>query len=92
MTTTSPRSAPIERPPWLPWSRYPFPTRFADLDGTLVHYVDEGAGPTLLFVSAGQWSFIFRAARRSARRHPAAAAVLVRQENFREPNAVIRKH
>ena len=60
MTTTSPRSAPIERPPWLPWSRYPFPTRFMDVDGTLVHYADEGAGPTLLFVSAGQWSFIFR--------------------------------
>jgi haloalkane dehalogenase len=31
-----------------------------DVGGALVHYVDEGSGPTLLLVSAGQWSFMFR--------------------------------
>jgi haloalkane dehalogenase len=48
------------RPAWLPWSRYPFTTRFVKVGGQLVHYVDEGSGPTLLLVSAGQWPFMFR--------------------------------
>lgn len=48
------------RPAWLPSSRFPFTTRFVRVRGALVHYVDEGSGPTLLLVSAGQWSFMFR--------------------------------
>jgi len=48
------------RPHWLPRSAYPFQIRFADADGTLIHYIDEGSGPALLMVSAGQWSMIFR--------------------------------
>jgi pimeloyl-ACP methyl ester carboxylesterase len=28
--------------------------------GTPIHYLDEGSGPALLLVSAGQWSFMFR--------------------------------
>jgi haloalkane dehalogenase len=45
---------------WLPRSAFPFQIRFADVGGTRIHYVDEGSGPALLLVSAGQWSFMFR--------------------------------
>ena len=48
------------RPSWLPWSAFPFLSRFASIGGRRIHYVDEGSGPALLLVSAGQWSFIFR--------------------------------
>jgi pimeloyl-ACP methyl ester carboxylesterase len=49
-----------DRPHWLPWSAFPFQIRFADVGGMRIHYVDEGSGPALLLVSAGQWSFMFR--------------------------------
>ena len=49
-----------DRPHWLPRSAFPFQIRFADVGGTRIHYVDEGSGPALLLVSAGQWSFMFR--------------------------------
>jgi len=52
---------PTARPAWLPHDQFPFTSRFIDVDGHTAHYVDEGAGPTLLFVHAGPaWSFIFR--------------------------------
>ncbi|MCA1843845.1 MAG: alpha/beta fold hydrolase [Actinobacteria bacterium] len=51
----------VARPSWLAHHEFPFASRFVDVDGTTVHYVDEGSGPTLLFVHAGPaWSFIFR--------------------------------
>jgi haloalkane dehalogenase len=50
----------LDRPPWLPRSVFPFTSRFASIDGTQIHYLDEGSGPALLFVSAGQWAFMFR--------------------------------
>lgn len=31
-----------------------------DIEGNRIHYVDEGAGPALLLVNVGMWSFIFR--------------------------------
>lgn len=50
-----------ERPRWLDRAEYPFESRFVDIDGNDVHYIDEGAGPLLLFVHAGPaWSFIHR--------------------------------
>ena len=55
----SPRPLP-DRPRWLPWSAFPFQCRFIEIDGQPIHYIDEGSGPALLFVSAGQWSFMFR--------------------------------
>jgi haloalkane dehalogenase len=55
--TTTPVPA---RPDWLPWSAFPFHSRFRDIGGKRIHYLDEGSGPALLFVSAGQWSFMFR--------------------------------
>jgi haloalkane dehalogenase len=60
MANTMPRSGEGDRPRWLPWSAFPFQSRFAEIAGQRVHYIDEGSGPALLFVSAGQWSFMFR--------------------------------
>jgi pimeloyl-ACP methyl ester carboxylesterase len=62
MTATSPQPLGTQpsRPPWLPWPVFPFKSRFADINGTWIHYLDEGSGPALLLVSAGQWSFMFR--------------------------------
>jgi pimeloyl-ACP methyl ester carboxylesterase len=60
---TRPHPAPqgqLDRPPWLPTTEWPFTIRYFDLGGDAVHYVDEGAGPTLLFVHAGMWSFVWR--------------------------------
>ncbi len=49
------------RPEWLPEEEFPFESRYLNIDGHRVHYVDEGAGPTLLFVHAGPaWSFVYR--------------------------------
>ena len=50
----------VERPEWLDRSVYPFTLRTVDLSSGPIAYVDEGQGPTLLFVHAGMWSFIFR--------------------------------
>lgn len=52
----------IERPDWLPEAEWPFALRALDLDDQRIHYLDEGAGPTLLFVHAGTWSFVWREA------------------------------
>jgi haloalkane dehalogenase len=61
MATTAQAPGPVPaRPQWLPWSAFPFQSRFRDIDGKRIHYLDEGSGPALLFVSAGQWSFMFR--------------------------------
>jgi len=51
---------PSERPDWLPHDEYPFDLRSLDLPSGSVCYTDEGDGPTLLFVHAGLWSFIWR--------------------------------
>src|SRR5271166_204099 len=40
---------------------FPFESRFRDVAGAHVHYVDEGAGPVLLMVHGNPtWSFLFR--------------------------------
>jgi len=40
---------------------YPFAHRFIDVDGARIHYVDEGAGPTLLLLHGSpSWSFLYR--------------------------------
>lgn len=48
-------------PAWLPRDLFPFESRYADLDGCTVHYVDEGTGPTILFLHGNPtWSFLYR--------------------------------
>ncbi len=49
------------RPAWLDDRLYPFTDRYLELEGHVIHYVDEGEGPILLFVHpAPSWSFMFR--------------------------------
>ncbi|MDQ4144557.1 MAG: alpha/beta fold hydrolase [Actinomycetota bacterium] len=51
----------IERPSWVPEHLYPFESHFLDVDGSRVHYLDEGSGPTLLFLHGNPtWSFLYR--------------------------------
>jgi haloalkane dehalogenase len=47
-----------ERPAWVDDELFPFESRFVDIDGNSIHYVDEGSGPTLLFLHGNPtWSF-----------------------------------
>ncbi|MBD3400950.1 MAG: alpha/beta fold hydrolase [Candidatus Coatesbacteria bacterium] len=50
------------RPPdWVPTDLYPFENRYLELEGHTIHYVDEGAGPTLLLLHGNPaWSFLYR--------------------------------
>ncbi len=49
------------RPSWVPEHLYPFESRYLDVDGARVHYVDEGQGPVLLFLHGNPtWSFLYR--------------------------------
>lgn len=50
-----------ERPSWVPQDLYPFESRHVEIDGCHVHYIDEGEGPTLLFLHGNPtWSFLYR--------------------------------
>jgi len=50
-----------DRPEWVPTRLYPFEDRYVQIDGSMVHHVDEGAGPTLLFLHGNPtWSFLYR--------------------------------
>lgn len=49
------------RPEWLTDSLFPFQSRFVELEGHRIHYVDEGSGPTLLMLHGNPtWSFVWR--------------------------------
>jgi haloalkane dehalogenase len=49
------------RPAWVPQELYPFDSRYVDIDGNRIHYVDEGSGPTILFLHGNPtWSFLYR--------------------------------
>lgn len=50
-----------ERPGWVDDELFPFESRFVELDGNVVHYVDEGSGPILLLLHSNPvWSFVYR--------------------------------
>lgn len=50
-----------QRPDWVDDELFPFDSRFVDIGGHTVHYVDEGSGPTLLFLHGNPtWSFVYR--------------------------------
>jgi len=50
-----------DRPPWVPAELYPFESHHIELDGMRIHYLDEGAGPTLLLLHGNPtWSFLYR--------------------------------
>jgi haloalkane dehalogenase len=49
------------RPPWLNDRLYPFRSRFVEIGGNRIHYVDEGQGPMLLLLHGNPtWSFLYR--------------------------------
>lgn len=49
------------RPGWVSGELFPFRSRFLALDGSTVHYVDEGEGPILLMLHGNPtWSFVYR--------------------------------
>jgi haloalkane dehalogenase len=65
MPATTQINDQINRPDWLETERWPFAIRrhtFRNDRGESIdiHYTDEGSGPTLVFVHAGMWSFIWR--------------------------------
>ena len=48
-------------PNWLDRTLFPFESRFVEIDGNTVHYIDEGSGPTLLLLHGNPtWSFLYR--------------------------------
>lgn len=50
-----------DRPSWVPHDLYPFESRYLEIDGCNVHYIDEGNGPTLFFLHGNPtWSFLYR--------------------------------
>ena len=50
------------RPRWVDRTEYPFDDFVLEIDGTQIHYIDTGAGRTLLFVHGNPvWSFEYRA-------------------------------
>ncbi|BBZ56832.1 haloalkane dehalogenase 2 [Mycolicibacterium phocaicum] len=49
------------RPNWVGDELFPFQSRFVELDGHVIHYVDEGSGPVLLMLHGNPtWSFMYR--------------------------------
>jgi haloalkane dehalogenase len=56
------RTQPVgERPAWVDDQLFPFESRFVELNGNVVHYVDEGSGPILLMLHGNPvWSFVYR--------------------------------
>jgi haloalkane dehalogenase len=49
------------RPTWLPEELYPFESRHVQVGEALVHYVDEGSGPTLPLLHGNPtWSSLYR--------------------------------
>jgi haloalkane dehalogenase len=63
--------------PSIDWSaEYPFAPHFLDLGGVKYHYVDEGSGPTVLFVHGNPtWSFAWRNLLKDLRRDHRVIAV-----------------
>jgi haloalkane dehalogenase len=49
------------RPAWISDELFPYTSRWIEVDGALMHYVDEGSGPVLLMVAGTpMWSFMYR--------------------------------
>ncbi len=54
-------AAEARRPSWVDDELFPFESRFAEVDGNVVHYLDEGSGPILLMLHGNPvWSFVYR--------------------------------
>jgi haloalkane dehalogenase len=61
MHTNPATSTAPTRPAWLNQMEFPFTSRWLAVDGHLIHYLDQGVGPTMVFVHAGPaWPFVNR--------------------------------
>lgn len=50
-----------DAPTWVDRTAYPFTSRYLNVDGGRMHYVDEGSGEPILFVhGTPTWSFLYR--------------------------------
>jgi hypothetical protein len=43
-----------QRPQWLDEKLYPFQSRFVEIDGSRIHYIDEGNGPIVFFMTCSR--------------------------------------
>lgn len=51
----------MSTPTWLNRNLFPFESRFVEIDGHQMHYIDEGSGPVILFShGTPEWSFGWR--------------------------------
>ena len=51
----------VTRPAWVSDELFPFESRFLDVGGANVHYIDEGDGPVFLALHGNPtWSFLYR--------------------------------
>lgn len=52
----------MQRPGWFDESLFPFESKFMEVDGSTVHYVDEGKGDVTFLMLHGNptWSFLYR--------------------------------
>ena len=49
------------RPDWVSPELFPYESRFLDVEGCRLHYIDEGRGPVLLLLHGNPtWSFLYR--------------------------------
>ncbi len=54
-------ATPGVRPSWVDDELFPYESKFVELDGNTIHYVDEGEGPVLLLLHGNPtWSFLYR--------------------------------
>jgi haloalkane dehalogenase len=61
MTSDASAASRPARPAWVPERLYPFASCYAEVAGSVVHYLDEGAGPPLLLLHGNPtWSFLYR--------------------------------
>jgi haloalkane dehalogenase len=64
------------RPAWIDDELVPFESRFVDIGGHTIHYLDEGSGPTLLLLHGNPtWSFVYRDVIRALREQFRCVAV-----------------
>jgi haloalkane dehalogenase len=50
-----------QRPKWVEHKLYPFKSKWMEIEGHHIHYIDEGRGPLFLFVHGiPTWSFYYR--------------------------------
>ena len=51
----------MQRPDWFDEDLFPFESHTVEIDGSVVHYVDEGEGVPLLMLHGNPtWSFLYR--------------------------------